>query len=306
MLRLGQLVIDDPYGERDVLSENTEVSAETDTAVEFRSLDGLHLRGTFVIPGGRPIGAAVLVHGGGVTRDEGGFFTRLAAGLAEAGVASLRFDFRGHGDSDGRQEDLTICGVVNDIHAAVAHLQGQTGAGRVALVGTSFGGGITGYYATRHPDQVQTLVLLNPLLNYKKRFIEDKPYWHDDRIDEEAGRELAANGFVWHSPTFRLGRALLNEVFYVQPHLALPEIAAPTLLVHGTRDTFIPVTSSQQTLERLRCESRLVEIDGAQHGFAVHDDPQYRDPQTQAWQAHVIEVVAQWITSHLGDVPATT
>jgi pimeloyl-ACP methyl ester carboxylesterase len=116
---------------------------------------------------------------------------------------------------------------------------------------------------------------------------------------------LATQGFLPHSPTFKLGRPLLNEVFYVQPHLALPEITAPTLLVHGTRDTFISVTSSREALERLRCESRLVEIEGAQHGFAVHDDPGYVNPQTQAWQAHVIEVVAQWITSHLGDAPAT-
>ncbi|MGH3849594.1 MAG: hypothetical protein ACRDRT_07820 [Pseudonocardiaceae bacterium] len=38
-----------------------------------------------------------------------------------------------------------------------------------------------------------------------------------------------------------------------------------------------------------------MEIDGAQHGFAVHDDPQYRDPQTQEWQAFVIGAVTEWI-----------
>ena len=31
-----------------------------------------------------------------------------------------------------------------------------------------------------------------------------------------------------------------------------------------------------------------MEIDGAQHGFAVHDDPQYLNPQSQEWQAFVI------------------
>ena len=135
--------------------------------------------------------------------------------------------------------------------------------------------------------------------------MDDKPYWSDDHIDDEAGQQLTARGFLAHSPTFKLGRPLLNEVFYVQPHLALPEIAAPTLFVHGTRDTFIPVASSQEAVGRLRCESRLVEVEGAQHGFAVHDDPGYRDPQTQAWQAYVIEVITGWITSHGGDGPPT-
>src|SRR5690242_7186071 len=44
--------------------------------VVFRSPDGLHLRGTLARSEGPIVGAAVLVHGGGVTRDEGGFFTR--------------------------------------------------------------------------------------------------------------------------------------------------------------------------------------------------------------------------------------
>src|SRR5438105_2980444 len=90
--------------------------------VTFRSLDGLHLAGTVVVPAGELAGAAVLVHGGGVTREEGGFFTRLALGVATAGVASLRFDFRAHGASEGRQEDVTLAGIVNDIRAAVAQL----------------------------------------------------------------------------------------------------------------------------------------------------------------------------------------
>lgn len=50
----------------------------------------------------------MLVHGGGVTREGGGFFARLAAGLGVAGGASLCFDLRGHGDSEGRQEVLTL------------------------------------------------------------------------------------------------------------------------------------------------------------------------------------------------------
>jgi pimeloyl-ACP methyl ester carboxylesterase len=162
--------------------------------------------------------AAVLVHGGGVTRHEGGFFTRLAMGLAAKGIASLRFDFRAHGESEGRQEELTISGIVNDIRAAVDHLRELAGSQPVNLIGASFGGGISAFFASRYPRQIRGLVLLNPLLNYKKRFIDDKPYWANDRIDEEAGRELTEHGFIAHSPSFKLGRALLNEVFYVQPH----------------------------------------------------------------------------------------
>jgi uncharacterized protein len=264
---------------------------------EFRSLDGIRLRGTFVIPPDVSASPAVFVHGGGVTRHEGGFFTRIALGLAEAGVPSLRFDIRGHGESGGRQEDLTISGVVNDIRSAVQHVCTETDSSRANVIGASFGGGISVFYASRYPDQVDRLVLFNPLLNYKKRFVDDKPYWHDEQISQDAGKELAEQGYISHSPSFKLGRALLNEVFYIQPHLSLGQVTAPALIVHGTRDTFVPIESSRLAVGSFGGESRLVEIEGAQHGIAAPDDPLYQNPRTVEWQAQAVSIVAEWLTS---------
>jgi pimeloyl-ACP methyl ester carboxylesterase len=265
-------------------------------AIVFRSLDGLGLSGTLVLPVSVRGAATVLVHGGGVTREEGGFFTRLAAGLAEAGMPSVRFDLRGHGDSEGRPEDVTLSGVVNDVRAAVRWVGHEAGDRAVNLIGTSFGGGLCAFFAAHFPAEVRRLVLLNPLLNYKKRFIDDKPYWHHDQIDEEFGRELAANGFLSHSPSLKLGRALLNEVFYVEPHRVLGKITMRTLFVHGTQDTFIPVDSSRHAAGQIRVAS-LIEVEGAQHGFAVHEDPLYLNPLTQEWQAFVIRSVTDWLTT---------
>lgn len=273
------------------------VTPASEMESEFRSLDGIRLRGTLVMPPDVSANAAVFVHGGGVTRHEGGFFTRIALGLAEVGIPSLRFDIRGHGESGGRQEELTIAGVVNDIRSAVQHVCTETGSSRANVIGASFGGGISAFYASRYPDRVDRLVLFNPLLNYKKRFVDDKPYWHDEQISQDAGVELAEQGFIFHSPTFKLGRALLNEVFYIQPHLSLGQVTAPTLIVHGTRDTFVPIESSRLAAGSFGGESRLVEIDGAQHGIAVPDDPEYQNPQTLEWQAYAVRTVAEWLTS---------
>jgi pimeloyl-ACP methyl ester carboxylesterase len=188
---------------------------------------------------------------------------------------------------------------VNDIRAAVEHLQVETGSGPANVIGASFGGGISAFYASWYPETVGRLALFNPLLDYKRRFIDEKPYWRDDRIDQAAGAELAEQGFVAHSPSFKLGRPMLNELFYLQPHRVLGQIIASTLIVHGTGDTFIPVRSSWDTIGRFGGEAKLVEIDGAQHGFAVHDDPNYADPQTQEWQASVIREVSDWLSDKI-------
>src|SRR5690349_20480301 len=131
---------------------NSQSTGLTEEHVQYRSPDGLHLRGSLATTDMPATGAAVLVHGGGVTRDEGGFFVRLAAGLASAGITCLRLDLRGHGESEGRQEDLTLSGVANDIGAAVKQVRARAGVQAVHLIGTSFGGGITGFFAARHPD----------------------------------------------------------------------------------------------------------------------------------------------------------
>jgi len=267
-----------------------------EAAISFRSLDGQRLAGTLVTPDVVTSRAVVLVHGGGVTREEGGFFARLAAGLAEAGVASLRFDLRGHGESDGRMEETTLTGHLNDIAVALAQLREETGASVLHLLGTSFGGGLAAYYAAKRPDELSRLVLLNPQLDYKNRYVDQKPYWHDNFLDDEAATQLTAEGFIRHSPTVRHGRAMLSEVFWIRPVEVLGEITAPTLIVHGTKDTFISIDATRAAVPRFRVEHKLIEIEGAQHGFAVHDDPTYADPQSQEWQAFVIRTVADWLT----------
>ena len=261
----------------------------------MRTLDGLDLRGTLVLPDRPTDRAVVLVHGGGVTREEGGFFARLADGLSRAGLASLRYDLRGHGASDGVLQETTLTAHLNDIRVALEHVRETTGAKIISLLGTSFGGGLAAYYGAKRPYELSRLVLLNPQLNYKNRYVDQKPYWVDDRLDTTAAQQLAEQGFIAHSPTVKHGRAMLNEVFWIKPFEVLGEIAAPTLIVHGTKDTFVSVDGSRAAVQHLRVEHELVEIEGAQHGFAVHDDPGYADPQSQEWQAFVIRRVAEWV-----------
>ncbi|WP_405824413.1 alpha/beta fold hydrolase [Streptomyces sp. NBC_00838] len=237
----------------------------------------------------------IFVHGGGVTREEGGFFTRLATRLGAAGIASLRYDLRGHGMSDGTQEEATLSAHLNDIRVAIDHVRAETAATRVSLIGASFGGGLCAYFSARSHLTTGPLTLLNPQLNYKGRYVDQKPYWSNDHLDDEAAAALAGDGFIPHSPSVKHGRAMLNEIFWISPLDVLSEIVTPTLIIHGTEDTFVPIAASRKAASKITVERELMEIAGAQHGFAVHDDPHYLDRQTQEWQAQVIEKVTQWL-----------
>ena len=116
------------------------------------------------------------------------------------------------------------------------------------------------------------------------------------QLQPEQAAELTEHGFLQYSPTLRHGRAFLNEVFWLQPHTVLGEIQAPTLIVHGTADTLVPIDTSLAAMPNLNTASSLLKIEGAQHGFAVDGDPTYLNPQSQQWQAQVIQAVAEWTT----------
>lgn len=101
-------------------------------------------------------------------------------------------------------------------------------------------------------------------------------------------------GFTEKSP-LELNRALLNEVFYLDTPAILSGVRAPVLMVHGTADIFVPIESSRRHQAMFGGPVELMELDGAQHDFAVHDDPQYLDPQSQLWQREVIGRVSAFL-----------
>jgi alpha-beta hydrolase superfamily lysophospholipase len=267
---------------------------------QFHSFDGLLLEGTLLSNDSSPKELAVLVHGGGVDRNECGIYTRLAEKLINKRMSSFRFDYRAHGRSEGKLEEMTLLGIVNDIHSAVTFITKLTDLKKVHLVGSSLGGGLSAFYTARNPDQVKSLVLMNPLLNYKSRLLDEKPFWFNNQLTEEGRKTLNADGWLRHYDVLRLGRPLINELFFVQPHLEMSKVQVPTLTIHGTRDSKIPYDVTQQYY-RVNSECRLLTIDGADHEFAKPGDDEFKDPQTVAWQDYAIDNAAEWIMNHCLD-----
>src|SRR5437867_11466797 len=87
----------------------------------------------------------VLFHGFTGDRMESHWlFVKCARALARAGVASLRFDFFGSGESDGTFRQATLQGEIEDARAAVNFFRRQKGIHqeRIGLLGPSLGGAI--------------------------------------------------------------------------------------------------------------------------------------------------------------------
>lgn len=106
---------------------------------------GLTLRGMLHVPDQRPgkVPFVILFHGFCDDRNEINFVhTELSRRLCERGIASVRFDFAGSGDSDGRFEDMTVSSEVGrrPCHLGLCQESGLCGPSRVAIHGLSMGG----------------------------------------------------------------------------------------------------------------------------------------------------------------------
>ena len=265
--------------------------------ITFRSLDGYRIAGTLAEARSDERGAVVIVHGIAVDRDEfGAFNVKLAQRLAEAGFRSLRFDLRGHGESDGGFEDLTLCGGISDIAAAVAYLETVAHAPSVHLVGASFGGGLSVLYASRYAQALSSLVLLNPNLDYRRSWLADDDYWDDDAVTPEGAAALADPGWVSHGE-FRVGRPLLHELVHLIPGDDMKRISTPTLTIHGNADATVPydVSASQY---QVAAASELITIEGADHGFIEPGDEEGRSATSQEMQRRVFTHAVDWCIQH--------
>lgn len=262
--------------------------------VTVRTLDGTRLSGTFTTPEA-PAAAVLMTHGSGVTREEVGLYPLLASSLAAVGVASLRLDLPGHGTSGGTRADLTLSGLLNVLDAGVAKVTELTGLRRTGLVAASLSGGVAAYYATRRPESVDRLVLFYPLLDYRQRFVFEKPWWTGDAVSDEAAETLGRQGHVEHTPVFPLSRAMLNEAFWVRPDTVFGDLSAPVLFVHGSADPVIPLSSSEKAAASA-VHSELVVLENAGHGFSPAGDSAAEAANSREWTAAAVTAGTRWLT----------
>ena len=265
--------------------------AGADRPAEIRGMDGTVLRGTMRAVR-NPVAGALLVHGLTGDREENGLYTELADRLAHIRVQSLRYDMRGHGQTGGRYEEVTMSGTIADIGAAYSHAAGGTPPGTgVFVVGSSFGGAMSACWAAgtamqgepearsprsigllARPAPLAGIVLLCPQFDVRSRFLTGKPhYWGPHGILRAARDLLARRGWLEHDGGFRVGRAMFDELSVVRPQDRIAGVDVPVLTMHGDMDSVAPYDVSHDCTARAP-DSEFATIVGADHGFVHPSD----------------------------------
>lgn len=204
---------------------------------------------TVQLPGklarGTELPLVVLCHGFTGSRSGDGHFAPLAADLAAQGLATVRLDFPGCGDSAEPFTAYTLANMADDVESAITYMQATYSTTRTALVGHSMGGRLASLYPAMKGG-VAALVLWSPANGAGLNGLEFLRMGDFSAVEALAGR-AAQNG------TATAWGVALSADFFTQmrdsdPDAALREAALPTLLTYSGNERILSDATQAQTI----------------------------------------------------------
>ena len=186
---------------------------------------------------------------------------QLAKGLAEAGIASIRFDFGGHGKSEGRKQDMTIEKELADARAVWGYVQGLPYVQGVGLLGHSQGGVVASMAAGRLASESTApsgVVLIAPGSVIKEACQGGK--FFNARFDPKDPPEYIR---CWG--LYKLGREYLVTTQQLDIYGTAAAYHGPVLLLHVDRDGIVPMWCSERYLEAYGPHATLKVVEGENH-----------------------------------------
>lgn len=228
------------------------------------------LRGMIHIPGQgkRPYPGVILYHGFAGNRMEPSFlFVRFSRLLMANGIASVRFDFLGSGESDGDFEEMTFSSEIEDALDILDYFTGrpEIDRQRIFLMGLSMGGSVAGYVAGSKESEgsrgskmadFKGLILWAAAGEMKKlardRGSADKSLPQTNPLDRKG---------------LKLGLNFINDIENLEIMEVTSRYRGPVLIVHGSEDETVPPEVALEYKKALSGPARLISIDGADHAF---------------------------------------
>ena len=233
--------------------------------VFFRSSKGYKLCGILSNPSGdksQPI--IVMCHGFSTSKD-GRTYVGLEDILNRKKFSTFRFDFFGHGESEGRFEEITLSEAVDDVKCAICYVK-DSGYEKIGLVGSSFGGFVSIVTAGQSED-LYVLALKSPVSDYMGLLIA-----RDQGLDIRTWKEegfIAVKGADGQG--LKLNYTFFEDAERIEGYSYARKIKVPTLIVHGNQDETVPLEQSRKAAGLIP-ESRLEIIEGADH---VYSNPKH-------------------------------
>ncbi|BBC31131.1 uncharacterized protein SGFS_024250 [Streptomyces graminofaciens] len=232
---------------------------------DFRH-NGLTLRSTLHVPEG-PAGTrhptVVFVHGFTSNRLELPNFVAMSRLLQADGIASVRFDLSGHGESDGDFFDVTITEEIAETRAILRAVRALdfVDPDRIGLVGMSMGGVVAGITAAEEPG-IGALCLWSPAA--VAPFEVGRGYLKGRSV----APQIAAKGY-FDADGHRVSPALVEDIAGLDVYGRSSAYTGPVHILHGDKDEAAPLEYVRRYLDHYDGNAELEIVEGADHAWGT-------------------------------------
>ncbi|MBW2376878.1 MAG: OsmC family protein [Deltaproteobacteria bacterium] len=250
---------------------------------EFTGGDGQMLSARIHLPAVKPIACAVFAHCFTCSKDSRAA-THISSALAEKGIATLRFDFTGLGESEGEFDGTTFSHNVSDIIAAASALR-EAYRAPALLIGHSLGGSAVLAAAAQIPEADGVATIGAPF--------EPK---HVARLFDTSLEEIESNGQAnveLGGRQFTIRKSFIEDL---QQHCnaeRIGEMKKALVVFHSPQDQVVGIDNARMIYQAARHPKSFISLDGADHLLRRRSDSRY-----------VAEVLAAWASRYLPEEPA--
>ncbi len=222
------------------------------------SSQGQAVAGVFHLPDVKKPSCVIASHGLFSSKDSEKYIA-LGDRFAQKGMAFLRFDFRGCGQSEGRISRSTVSGRIEDLDMAIGFVRSHPRMiSQIGLMGSSLGGYISLIKAAGEEDIRAVVTWATPFTL--------------GGLEERKGEGEMAS----------LGKEFFRDIKTHDLTPALGKVDS-CLVIHGDRDELVPVEHARMIYERLNEPKKMEIIEGGDHRLTHQDHRERAFQITLEW-----------------------
>jgi fermentation-respiration switch protein FrsA (DUF1100 family) len=200
--------------------------------------------------------------------------SRIAKGLAENGIATLRFDFTGLGNSQGDFANETFSSNVEDLVAAADHLRTVFEAPKI-LIGHSLGGAAV-LAAAGLINEVKAVATIGAPADPAHVAHLFKEHIDEIAVDGEATVELMGRSFT-------VKKAFLDDIAEQKQMERIASLKKALLVMHSPIDAIVGIENAAKIFSAAKHPKSFISLDDADHLLTRQEDAAYAADVLAAW-----------------------
>ena len=246
--------------------------------VEFKNKEGLMLSGRLHMPAGQITAFAVYAHCFTCSKDIKAA-RNICQGLSERGIAALRFDFAGLGDSEGDFIETNFSSNVTDLIAASEFL-GKHYQEPEIMIGHSLGGAAALVAASRLPSIKAVSTINSPCQpkHVARHMVgaEEQILWSGEADVEISGK------------AFKIKKQFLDDLKSYNMETVFKDMNAAVLVFHAPHDDIVNIANASSIFALAKHPKSFISLDSADHLIMNNEDAKYIASSIAAWASRYV------------------